>query len=149
MVKFSVTIKDDFSDIAVEGDSEKEVLDKLQNLKKLKTDSDKTLGFDIKIPKGVRKKMLSLTNAEQIMVLLYYGNSSLTRAELHNRNNMMSIKENWWDGRNFTRDIGKKIEGNFIIKTEGENPKYKLTTNGTNYVRENLLDEKMTNEEVK
>ena len=142
MVKFSVTIKDDFSDVTIEGDSEKDVLDKLQDLKKLKTDSDKTLGFDIKIPKFARKKIFSLTNADQIMVLLYYSNSSLTRAELHNRNNLMNIKESWWDGRNFARDMSKKIERKFVMKTEDENPKYKLTTNGTNYVRDSLLDEK-------
>lgn len=142
MVKFSVMIKDEFSNVLVEGDSENEVLDNLQNLKKLKIDSDKILGFDIKIPKRIMEKMMSLKNIDQIMILLYYNSSSLTRAELHNRNNLMNIKDGWWNGRNFTRDVSKKIHENLVTKTDGEHPKYKLTTNGVNYVKRNLLDEK-------
>lgn len=142
MIKFSISIKDEFSDIIVEGDSEKEVLSRLPDLRKLKTESDKVLGFDIKIPKITLDRMNSLTNVDKIMVLLYFNGASLTKAELHNRNNLMKIKENWWDGRNFSRDMGKKIEGDMVSKTSDEHPKYKLTPNGSNFVRRNILDER-------
>lgn len=142
MIKFSITIKDEFSNITVEGDSEKEVLNKLSDLRKLKTESDKILGFDIKIPQTTLDKMNSLTNIEKIMVLLYFNGVPLTKTELHNRNNLMKIKENWWNGRNFSRDIDKKIEGNFVTKINNEPPKYKLTPKGSNFVRRNILDER-------
>jgi len=95
MIKFSISIKDEFSDITIEGDSEKEILSRLSDLRKLKIESDKVLGFDIKIPKIMLNRMNSLTNVDKIMVLLYFSGTSLTKAELHNRNNLMKIKENW------------------------------------------------------
>ncbi len=142
MVKFSLSIKDEYSDVTVEGDSEKEVLENLKNLKKLKHESDIQLGFNIKIPKFVHDKMKSLEYSEQIMVVLYYKGNLMTRSELHDRNEILFIKDTWWSGSNFTRDLAKKVEQKLMTKTEDKDPKYKLTTAGVNYIRKNVLEEK-------
>lgn len=142
MVKFSLSIKDEYSDAIVEGESEKEVLENLKKLKKLKQESDIQLGFDIKIPKFVHDKMKALDYSEQIMVVLYYKGDSMTRSELHNRNEMLFIKDTWWSGSNFTRDLGKKVEQKVMTKIEGKDPKYKLTSTGVNFIRKNILEEK-------
>jgi hypothetical protein len=139
MVKFSLSIKDEYSDVTIEGDSEKEVLDNLKNLKKLKHESDKELGFDIKIPNQIHDKMKSLEYAEQIMVLLYYKGNPMSRSELHDRNEMLFIKDSWWSGSNFTRDLGKKVTQKLMTKIEDDDPKYKLTATGVTFVRKNVL----------
>ena len=142
MVKFTITIKDEFSNVSIEGDSENEVLERLHNLNKLKTDSDKILGFDIKIPKHVRDKMKSLDYSEQIMAVLYYKGDSMTRLELRVRSTILFIKDSWWGGSNFSRDLEKKITKNLISKTSDKDPKYKLTTTGVNFIRKIILKEK-------
>jgi len=142
MVKFSLSIKDEYSDVVIEGDSEKEVLENLKGLKKLKQESDIQLGFDIKIPKFVHEKMKTLEYAEQIMVILYYKGNPMTRSDVHDRNEILFIKDSWWSGSHFTRDLAKKVTKNLISKTEGENPKYKLTATGITFVRKSVLGDK-------
>jgi len=139
MVKFSLSIKDEYSDVTIEGDSEKEVLENLKGLKKLKQESDIQLGFNIKIPKFVHDKMKSLEYVEQIMILLYYKGNPMSRSELHDRNEILFIKDSWWSGSNFTRDLGKKVTEKWITKTEDKDPKYKLAATGVNFVRKNIL----------
>lgn len=142
MVKFSLSLNDKFSTVSIEGDSQKDVLDNLKELKKLKQESDKELGFDIKIPNQIHDKMKSLEYAEQIMVLLYYKGNHMSRSELHDRNEMLFIKDSWWSGSNFTRDLGKKVTQKLMMKIEDEDPKYKLTTTGVTFVRKNVLGDK-------
>jgi len=117
-------------------------LENLKNLKKLKQESDKELGFDIKIPNHVHDKMKSLEYAEQIMVLLYFKGKPMIRSELHDRNEILFIKDSWWNGSNFSRDLGNKVTQKLMTKTDGKDPKYKLTSDGVTLVRKSVLGNK-------
>lgn len=86
--------------------------------------------------------MKSLEYTEQIMVILYFKGNSMTRSALHDRNEMLFIKDSWWSGSNFTRDLGKKITQKLMTKTEDNDPEYKLTASGVTFVKKNVLGNK-------
>ncbi len=136
MAKFSLTIKDSNTDVSVTGDNEQQVLDNIKQLQKLKTKSDVILGFDIKIPNEVQKKMLNLEYSERAMIILYFGEKAMTRADMHERNSILQIKENWWTGSNFTRDMKKKANAGLVNVSKDEKPKYNLTRSGIQKIKE-------------
>lgn len=141
MVKFYLTLKDDFSDVTLEGDSEKEVLDNLKSLRSLKEKSDKALGYDIKIPEYALKKMKDAEYSDRVMIMLYFADRELTRQELHDRNIQMKIRESWWVGSNFTRDLRKKISASLLTASKEKKPSYNLTQKGISHVKKIINEE--------
>lgn len=140
MVKFSLTLKDTFSDITIEGDSEVEILENIKQIQSIKEKSDKILGYDIKIPVSIVNQMKNFEYSERIMLMLYFADRKLTRQELHDRNSLMMIRKSWWGGSNFSRDLGKKISTKLIIESKDEKPNYALTKNGIKYIKKMLVE---------
>ncbi len=106
----------------------------------MKEKSDDILGYDVNIPSDLLKQLRNWDYSERVMVLLYFSEKPLTRQELHKRNAFLWIKENWWSGSNFTRDLDKKISAKLLTK-ENKDSAYKLTQNGIRYVKKIIKED--------
>lgn len=143
MVKFGISVKDRNTDVSVTGEDITEVLHNLKELQKLKIESDKILGFDIKLPDSIVEKISSIEYADRILVMLYYSEKPINRFELHQRNSVLRIREAWWGGSNFSRDMKQKKNSGLIEISSELKQKYKISQKGIRHVKKIMsLEEK-------
>ncbi len=135
MATFGVSIKKEYGCLTLEGSDENEILSNLQKLQSLEDKVDEALGFDIRIPPEISKKLEDFSYIERILILLNYSPRLLSKPECKHRTRLLNIPEGWWNGSNFTRDIGKLPQG--IVNTISESgvSKYSLTEAGKEHVK--------------
>ncbi len=135
MPKFSLTLKDDFTNVTIEGENTNEILNHLKELHDLKKKSDEVLGFDVKIPLSDLKNIKQLEYSERIMFILYYAERAMSKSEIHQRNILLKIREGWWNGSNFTRDMTQKMKDGLIERDKKNSSKFMITQKGIHHIK--------------
>lgn len=135
MVTFSVSIKKEYGYVSLEGSDENEVLSNLQKLQSLESKVDEALGFDIRIPPEINNKLDEFSYIERILILLNYSPKPLSKPECKHRTRLLNMPEGWWNGSNFTRDIGKLPQGLVKVIQENGVSRYSVTEAGKEYVK--------------
>lgn len=135
MATFGVSIKKEYGYLSLEGSDENEMLSNLQKLQSLEGKVDEALGFDIRIPPEISNKLEEFSYIERILILLNYSPRPLSKPECKHRTRLLDMPEGWWNGSNFTRDIGKLPQGTVNTINEGGVSKYSLTEAGREHVK--------------
>lgn len=133
MVTFHISLKKEYGYVSLEGTDENEILTNLQRLQTLEGKVDEALGFDIRIPAEI--KLADMRYIERILVLLNYSSRPLSKVDCKNRTRPLNIPEGWWNGSNFTRDIGRLPQGVVAISNDNGVTRYSLTEKGKEYVK--------------
>lgn len=107
----------------------------LEKLQTLESKVDEALGFDVKIPPEVASRLEDFGYIERILVLLNYATKPLSKPDCKNRTRLLKMPEGWWNGSNFTRDIGRLPQG--LVATTNDNgvTRYSITDVGKEHVK--------------
>lgn len=135
MATFCVSIKKEYGYLTLEGSDENEILSNLQKLQSLESKVDEALGFDIRFPPEVSAKLQDFGYVERILLLLHYAPRPLSKPECKQRTRLLNMPEGWWNGSNFTRDIGRLPAGIVAVSNDNGVARYSLTEQGKEYVK--------------
>jgi hypothetical protein len=135
MATFGVSIKKDYGFITLEGPDENDILSNLQKLQSLESKVDEALGFDIRMPPEIADKIDDFGYIERILILLNYAPKPLSKPECKMRTRVLNMPEGWWNGSNFTRDIGRLPPGLVAVSNENGVTRYSLTDQGKEHVK--------------